>query len=112
MLFVCSRNRLRSPTAEAVFSARPDLDVRSAGTAPDAELPVDAELIEWADEIYVMEQHHKARLTALFGPTLKGKRLVVLGIPDRFRLMDAALIVLLEKKLNPFLGSALNDASR
>lgn len=36
VLFVCSQNSLRSPTAEAVFRDDPRLEVRSAGTDADA----------------------------------------------------------------------------
>ncbi len=31
LLFICSQNRLRSPTAEAVFSESEGLEVESAG---------------------------------------------------------------------------------
>ena len=67
VLFICTQNCLRSPTAEKVFSGRADCEVSSAGTADDAECPVSADLIEWADEIYVMEQYHRNKLTARFG---------------------------------------------
>ncbi|CAN5304391.1 hypothetical protein BH10PSE3_BH10PSE3_38780 [soil metagenome] len=40
VLFVCSQNKLRSPTAEQVFAARTDLEVDSAGTNQDAENPL------------------------------------------------------------------------
>jgi len=103
VLFVCSRNRLRSPTAEALFSNRPDLETLSAGTAPDAETPVSAELIEWADIIFAMEKVHRRHLEEKFGKLLSQKKLVVLGIPDKYRHMDPALIELLLKKVPPFL---------
>jgi hypothetical protein len=48
VLFVCSQNRLRSPTAEQVFARRPDWEVDSAGTNHDAEQPLGAELVDWA----------------------------------------------------------------
>ncbi len=57
MLFICSQNRLRSPTAEVLFSKNRDIEVASAGTNHDAEVPLTAELIEWADVIFVMELH-------------------------------------------------------
>ncbi|MEG3173674.1 hypothetical protein U1708_15800 [Sphingomonas sp. ZB1N12] len=58
ILFVCSQNRLRSPTAEQVFASRHDLEVDSAGTNNDAENPLTAELVRWADVIVVMEKIH------------------------------------------------------
>jgi len=37
---LCSRNKLRSPTAEQVFSGREDIDIASAGLNADAEVPL------------------------------------------------------------------------
>ncbi|TGP13144.1 protein tyrosine phosphatase, partial [Mesorhizobium sp. M1D.F.Ca.ET.234.01.1.1] len=48
VLFVCSQNRLRSPTAEQVFSKRRDIEVESAGTNHDADNPLTHELVTWA----------------------------------------------------------------
>ena len=59
LLFLCSRNRLRSPTAEQVFAAWPGVETASAGLAPDAEEPPSAELVEWAETIFVMERAHR-----------------------------------------------------
>jgi predicted protein tyrosine phosphatase len=106
VLFVCSRNRLRSPTAEAVFSKRPDIDVLSAGTAPDAEAPVSAELIDWADIIFAMEKVHRERLENQFGQQLARKKLIVLRIPDKYHYMDPKLVALLLIKVSPFLPHA------
>ena len=57
-LFLCSRNRLRSPTAEAVFAAWPGVETDSAGLAPDADTRLSAEQLEWADIVFVMERAH------------------------------------------------------
>lgn len=51
LLFVCTENRLRSPTAEAVFSNYPGIQAIGAGTNLDAETPVSGDLVEWADVI-------------------------------------------------------------
>lgn len=103
ILFVCSRNRLRSPTAEALFSARDGVETLSAETAPDAETPVSAELIDWADIIFVMEAVHRRRLKKHFGEMLAHKKIFVLGIPDKYKFMDPRLIELLRKKVPPLL---------
>jgi len=102
-LFVCSRNRLRSPTAEAVFAGTPGVSVASAGTSPDAEQQVDPELIAWADLVLVMEGRHKRLLTRAFGPALRDKRLLVLGIPDDYAYMDPELVRLLESRAGALL---------
>ena len=98
-LFVCSQNRLRSPTAEQIFAARDDVEVSSAGTNHDADNPLGAELVEWADVIVVMEKQHRSKIQKRFQSALKSKRIVVLGIPDEYEFMDGALVKLLEAKM-------------
>lgn len=103
ILFICSENRLRSPTAEAVFSQYDGIEALGAGTNPEAKRPVSSELIEWADVILVMEKYHRDRLLKKFKPALKGKRFAVLHIPDVYPRMDPVLIHLLESKVLPYL---------
>jgi len=61
-LFVCSQNRLRSPTAEQIFADVADFATASAGTNNDAENPLTDELVEWADFIFVMERQHRNKV--------------------------------------------------
>ena len=103
LLFVCSRNRMRSPTAEAVFGGYAGVEALSAGTAPDAETTVSAELIEWADVVFAMEGVHRKRLMSVFGAQLKNKRVVVLGIRDRYAYMEPELMELLTSKVVSYL---------
>jgi len=99
VLFVCSQNRLRSPTAEQVFAHRADLEVASAGTNNDAETPLSSELVEWADVIFVMQKQHRAKLQKRYRALLHGKRLICFDIPDNYAFMDPALVELLETRL-------------
>ena len=71
LLFVCARNRLRSPTAEAVFAEVQGIETSSAGTAADAECVIDLGMVEWADSIFVMEARQKKFLQARFAEALK-----------------------------------------
>lgn len=103
LLFLCARNRLRSPTAERIFASRPGVETASAGLAPDAEEPVTPDHLDWADLIFVMERAHRAKLQRRFGPHLKGKRVICLDIPDDYDFMQPELVALLEKKVGPFL---------
>ena len=103
VLFVCSRNRLRSPTAEAVFASVPGVETDSAGLAPDAEAILDAAQVDWAGLIVVMERQHRVRLVRKFGAQLKGRRVVCLDIPDRYGYMQPELVALLERKVGPLL---------
>ncbi|MDZ4363057.1 phosphotyrosine protein phosphatase [Brevundimonas sp.] len=82
LLFLCSRNRLRSPRAERVFASRPGVETASAGLAPDAEELVTADHLEWADIIFVMERAHRAKLQRRFKAHLKRARVICLDIPD------------------------------
>lgn len=102
VLFICSQNRLRSPTAERVFSGRSGFEVASAGLNPEAETPVCSELLAWSDIIFVMEKAHRNKLAKKFRPHLKNKRVICLDIPDEFEFMDPALVRLLEAKVGPF----------
>ena len=103
VLFLCSRNRLRSPTAEQVFRGWPGIEVDSAGLAADAETPVSAEQIDWAELIVVMENAHRRRLQSRHARQLKDKRVVVLGIPDDYAFMQPELVELLLRKAGPLL---------
>lgn len=100
ILFVCSRNKKRSPTAEAIFSGIEGFEVASAGTAKDAEEKVTPEILEWANLVVVMESYHKRRLNEMHGRHLRGKRIVCLDIKDRYEYMDDELIALLRVKMN------------
>ena len=102
-LFVCSQNKLRSPTVEQIFSKRSDIEVSSAGTNNDAENPIDLEQIGWADVVVVMEKRHRNKMQKRFYSALKTKRVVVLDIPDEYDFMDDRLIRLLEIKMLRYL---------
>jgi predicted protein tyrosine phosphatase len=99
ILFVCSQNRLRSPTAEQVFSVREDLEVASTGTNHDADTPLTAELVAWADMIFVMEKTHRSKVQKRFRAALQGTRVICLDIPDDYDFMDPGLIRWLEVRL-------------
>lgn len=107
ILFVCSRNEWRSRTAEAVFKNHAFWQVRSAGTSSSARIKVSANLLIWADVIFVMEHHHKKRLYEKFPMLAREQEMVVLDIPDEYTFMDEALVEILEKQVPTY----LNDAS-
>ena len=92
VLFICSQNKLRSPTAEAVFTGLDDLEVASAGLDKDATVTVTPELLEWADIIFVMEKNHKTRLQKRFRKYLNKQKVICLGIPDNYEFMDPELV--------------------
>ena len=66
ILFICSRNNWRSPTAETIYKSRQGHKFRSAGTEPSAKIGVSSKNILWADIIFTMEKKHKQRLLDKF----------------------------------------------
>lgn len=80
VLFICSRNQWHSPTAEAIWRRRPGLNVRSAGTSPNARKSLEPADIRWADVVFVMERKHRQRLLADFARLLEHKPVHVIDI--------------------------------
>lgn len=98
ILFVCSRNQLRSPTAEIVLNGVDSVTAISAGTNRDSETPLSGDLIEWADTICVMETGHKKKITQKFGTLLRNRKVRNLAIPDNYRFMEPDLVAIIKAK--------------
>lgn len=107
-LFVCSQNRLRSPTAEHIFATYPGIEVSSAGTNHDAENPLTAELVEWADTIFVMERAHRNELQKRFRSSIGPRRVICLDIPDDYEFMDPDLARLLKVRMARYLPTVVD----
>ncbi len=103
VLFVCTMNKWRSPTAERIYARHPLLACRSAGTSSKARRRIGVGDIRWADLIVVMEDKHCNRIAADFGEELRHKEILVLGLEDRFKFMDPELIEELRSALDPLL---------
>lgn len=106
VVFVCSKNQWRSPTAEKVFGEVPFLNVRSRGTSRSARRQINERDIKWADLLIVMEQKHLQRLTGDYPGPMKYKKVHVLEITDDYKYMDRGLIDLLIESVVPILESA------
>jgi predicted protein tyrosine phosphatase len=98
LLFVCSRNKRRSLTAETIFKDSDEFDVKSAGTSPQSRVKINEKLIAWADVILVMEKRHKQIIVERFAEALKGKEIKVLFIPDEYEYMEPDLVEMLKEK--------------
>jgi predicted protein tyrosine phosphatase len=99
LLFVCRQNRSRSATAERLFAKRTDLDVRSAGTAPDALVRVNANMLDWADVVFIMDDEQRRWLEGAFTGHPALARTVCLDIPDVFTFLQPELVELLEQRV-------------
>lgn len=98
-LFICGKNKHRSPTAEEIFNEYEDIEVRSAGINNDAVCKVSVEDIQWATDIFVMENSQRRKINNKFKDYLKDKKIVVLNIPDKYTYMDPELVTVLRNKV-------------
>lgn len=108
LLFICSRNQWRSPTAEQAWKNRQGYNSRSAGTSPNARKTVGPADIRWADFIFVMEKKHRNRLMEKFTRILGHKQIFILDIPDEYQYMDSELVSEIECKVSGILGREAN----
>ena len=108
VLFVCSKNQWRSPTAEAIYRDDPRVSVRSRGTARTARRTVQAADLAWADLVLVMEDKHRQRLLADHPAATACLPLQVLHIPDVYQYMDPDLVALVRTVTEPIIESYLD----
>jgi predicted protein tyrosine phosphatase len=101
LLFICSKNQWRSPTAELLFKHHPQHNARSAGTSDKARIRVNQKTIDWADVVFVMERRHRDIIKQNFN--IDHKELIVLDIPDEYQFNDPELVEILEAALNAYL---------
>lgn len=102
LLFVCSRNRLRSLSAEKLFEGAPGYEARSAGTQPNARIVLTAGHLGWADLVFVMEKSHLNRIRLKFPELARECRIITLFIPDDYEFMQPELLDELRAKLAPY----------
>lgn len=100
ILFVCSRNQWRSPTAEKIYNNINGINARSAGTASSARIKINTKMINWANIILVMEKKHKKQILEKFPEEASSKKIIVLDIPDIYQYMDNELIEEIKAKVN------------
>ncbi|MBK9498688.1 MAG: phosphotyrosine protein phosphatase [Leptospiraceae bacterium] len=104
ILFICSGNRDRSPTAEKIWEKEESLSVKSAGTSKDAVREVTIDDVQWADIIFVMEKKHEERIITKFTRAIKYKDIHVLDIHNDYKFMDPELVKLLKSKISEILS--------
>jgi predicted protein tyrosine phosphatase len=101
LLFICSKNQWRSPTAELLFKGHQLHHARSAGTGNKARIKLNQKLTDWADVVFVMEYKHRDIIKQQFD--VREKQLVVLNIPDNYQFNDPELIEILKAALRDWL---------
>jgi len=100
ILFVCSRNKWRSRTAETIFKNNGLHQVKSAGTENNAKIRLTQNLLNWADLIYVMERKHKKKIFDRFEMKHLEEKIEILDIEDDYKYMDEELVEILKLSLN------------
>ena len=103
LLFICSRNKWRSLTAETIFKNSSKLNVKSAGTENSARIVINSKMITWADMIFVMEKHHKEKLLLKFPNETENIEIIILEIPDNYKFMDPELIEEIKVSISGYL---------
>ena len=103
LLFLCSRNQWRSPTAERIYQNDPRVEVRSAGVSASARRKVTEKLLRWADLVLVMEHEHKRRVCDVFPEIANALRVEVLDIADEHEFMDPELVMLIRERVEPLI---------
>jgi predicted protein tyrosine phosphatase len=103
LLFICSKNLWRSPTAELLFKEHQVHRARSAGTSDKARVKVSEKLIDWANVIFVMERKHRDILKQRFASVIAGKQIMVLDIEDDYQFNDPELVAILQIALSGYL---------
>ena len=94
-LFVCSAGLLRSPTAAAVANGM-GYNARSCGSEYYALVQISANLIEWADKIFFVNEENYSRALETFAPLPEYTEMllaksVVWDIEDQFDYGDPTL---------------------
>lgn len=104
VLFVCSRNQWRSPTAERLYRKDQRLNVRSAGVSSAARRRISDQDINWADIVIAMDASHADRLRPIMRRVKSKTELHTLDIPDLYQFMDPELIDIIRDRLEPILS--------
>ncbi len=105
VLFVCSRNKWRSPTAEKVYATHKLINTRSRGTSKKARRTISADDLHWADVVFAMEDKHRQQLQSRFAGEMACTEIRVLDIPDEYQFMDPELVQCIEDAV----GELLNE---
>jgi predicted protein tyrosine phosphatase len=100
LLFICSKNQWRSPTAELLFKGHQLHNARSAGTSDKARIRVNQKMLDWADMVFVMEYKHRELLKQQFRID---KPVTVLAIEDDYQFNDPELVEILKSALGQWL---------
>lgn len=104
LLFICSRNRWRSLTAETIYKKHKTIRAKSAGTENNARIKVNGKQLLWADLVFAMEKHHKEKLIQQFPNETKDLEIIILDIADEYKYMDQELIEEIQNSVSYYIS--------
>lgn len=96
LLFVCNLGQNRSRTAAEIFSD--DHETRYRGIYSNLVTKDD---LEWADVVYVMEEHQRKEIGNKYPKEYMKKRIMCLDISDVYNYNNPELIRILKSKIKP-----------
>ena len=99
ILFVCTANKMRSRTAEEIYKIDERFLVKSAGVASFADVPLNLEMLNWADYIVIMEEMHDEWIRQCYPSYYlqKNEKILSLEIPDLYNFMEPELISMIRQ---------------
>jgi predicted protein tyrosine phosphatase len=110
-LFVCGRNKWRSPTAQRIYRGDHRIEVRSAGVSRKSRHQISNADLEWADLILVMESKYGSWIRDKFRevtlPLIKS-----LDIPDEYEYMDEELITSIKSGVEYHIAHVMQSSLR
>ena len=98
ILVVCSHNKWRSPTAEAIYRHDNRFVVRSAGLSKSSPHYLSIKDLEWADLLLYMEKEHFEKIKEIYA-SITFPKSVNLDIPDEYTYMQPELVDILTDKI-------------
>jgi len=101
-LCVCSAGLLRSTTIASILNER-GYNVRNCGMVEEyALVPISTALVEWADEIHIVEEQYVSLKDQLHehGVIFDDDKIFTYNLPDVFEAFDPDLVSIINKELD------------
>lgn len=95
ILFICNQGQNRSRTAEFLFKDK--YETKSAGLFNNL---LTEKQLEWADIVFVMEEHQRSEISKRFPVGYLKKRIINLEVPDTYYFQQPELIEILKSKID------------
>ena len=109
ILFVCGRNKRRSPTAERIFKRDRRMNVRAVGLGDTSPRRMKDSDLRWAQLVLVMERKYLNRIRDTFREVEPLPPMLSLDISDEYQFMQPELIEVLKSSVTAALETHQAD---